>query len=900
MRLCASIRFFFAAFLIMKVAAFSFGQSVEDVVISRSASGTSLTNWIQEIESAHAVRFFYRPEWTDSITVSQSFDDTSVIKALTSIIQNTDLTFTTYQNYYIVLLSTAPLATRRSSTDSDNRRIVIGDSALADGQTQATVSGYVRDGGSGQGIAGATLFSRETGQGTSTNANGYYTLSVSTGSYDWEITSLGYETEERKVRVTSNGSFSVDLFEETSRLEEITITERAEDDNVSGAQMSATRMDIRRVQKMPAFLGEVDIINAIEMLPGVSVAGEGASGFNVRGGDVGQNLILLDGIPIYNPSHLFGFFSAFNADLLNDATLYKGGIPARYGGRIASVLDITMKEGNLRKLKVSGGIGVIASRLSAEIPLVKEKSSLTIGGRASYSDWILNQVQDVTLRQSEASFYDANAKWTYRLNESHNIGLTGYFSNDNFGLADNATYQYQNIGGAFQWDYLISQKWLSALKITQSRYRYQIGDVQDSVSASQINAEFDQTGGQWNLNFFPNEDHEMSGGIEVVRYQFSPGDLQPSGDFSLVAPQELATEQAWEFSGYLSDVYQLNPFLTLTAGVRYNYYRYVGPRELFNYAENRPRRIGSTTGTSSFSEGETIVTYQGWEPRAALRIGLNARSSIKVSYNRLRQNTHLISNTASITPTDIWKLSDPYVPPQIGDQYAVGFFRNVFNNAIETSVEVYYKDILNLVEYRDGATLLMNNQLEADLLSGTGRAYGAELMISKNIGRLTGWLAYTYSRTLRKVDSSFPEERVNRGEWYPSYFDKPHDLTMVGNYQFTRRVRLGFNFTFSTGRPITLPESTYRIRNFDIANYSDRNQYRIPPYHRLDLSLSVDGNLKKNKKWDSSWTFAIYNLYGRNNPYSVFFQSTGSGRFSAFRLAILGRPFPSITYNFKF
>ncbi|MEM6843885.1 MAG: TonB-dependent receptor [Bacteroidota bacterium] len=884
----------------MKATIFSFGQSMEDVVISRSASSISLTNWIQEIESAYAVRFFYRPAWTDSIVVTQSFTSIPLTEALTTIVKNTDLTFTTYQDYYIVLPSTSPSVINRANANpDDSRRIVIGDS-LQSGQTEATVSGYIRDGGTGQGIAGATLFSQETGQGTSTNANGYFTFSSPTGDYEWEINSLGYETEERKVRVTSDGLFSVDLFEETARLEEITITERAQDNNVSGAQMSATRMDIQRVQKMPAFLGEVDLINAIEMLPGVSVAGEGAAGFNVRGGDVGQNLILLDGIPIYNPSHLFGFFSAFNADLLQDATLYKGGIPARYGGRIASVLDISVKEGNLRKLKVSGGIGVVASRLSAEIPIVKEKSSLIIGGRASYSDWILNRLQDITLRQSEASFYDANAKWTYRLNESHKIGLTGYFSNDNFNLAQDATFQYQNAGGSFNWDYLISERWLSALRVTQSRYSYQIGDLQDSISASQIDAEFEQSGGQWSLNFFPNEEHEIGAGLEVSRYQFSPGDLRPSGDFSLITPRQLQAEQAWEFSGYLSDVYQINPFLTLTAGIRYNYYRYVGPREVFNYAEGRPRSPGSVTGTTNYTEGETIVTYQGWEPRAALRIGLNTQSSIKVSYNRLRQNTHLISNTASITPTDIWKLSDPYLPPQIGDQYAIGFFRNVFNNSIETSVEFYYKDILNLVEYRDGATLLMNEQLEADLLSGTGQAYGAELLISKNIGRLTGWLAYTYSRTLRKVDSEFAQERVNQGEWYPSYFDKPHDLTIVGNYQFTRRVRLGFNFTFSSGRPITLPESTYRIGQFDIADYSDRNEYRIPPYHRLDLSFSVDGNLKKNKKWDSSWTFAVYNFYGRNNPYSIFFQSNQTGRLSAFRLAILGRPFPSITYNFKF
>nr|WKN40335.1 TonB-dependent receptor [Tunicatimonas sp. TK19036] len=900
MRSTANQRPFLILLLVLRASLFASAQSVEEVQLTHLDAANSLTEWIKEVEATHAVRFFYRPEWTDFITVTQSFSEISLTDALSRVIEGTDLSFEVYQSYYIVLLSSSPLRASRSAADGANSRIIIGDSLLAEGQTEATVSGYIRDGSTGQGIAGATLFSQEASLGTSTNVNGYYSFSVPVGNYRWQITSLGYEAERRDVRVVSNGTFSVDLFEETSRLEEITITERAEDNNVAGAQMSATRMDIQRVQKMPAFLGEVDLINAIEMLPGVSVAGEGSAGFNVRGGDVGQNLILLDGIPIYNPSHLFGFFSAFNADLLRDATLYKGGIPARYGGRIASVLDISLKEGNLRKMQVSGGIGVVASRLSMEIPIVEEKSSLIIGGRASYSDWILNQVKDITLRKSKASFYDANAKWTYRLNEAHKVGVTGYFSNDNFSLSDEATYAYQNTGGAFQWDYLISQKWLSALKFTHSRYAYQVGDLQDSVQASQIETQFDQSGGKWSLNFFPNDQHEFGGGLEVARYGFSPGTLSPEGELSLVAPRQLDTEQAWEFSGYLSDEFTINPRLTLTAGLRYNYYKYVGPREVVNYGSGVPRSRSSVTGVTSYEEGENIVTYQGWEPRAALRIGLNTRNSIKLSYNRLRQNTHLISNTASITPTDIWKLSDPYLPPQIGDQYAAGFFHNALNNTIETSVEVYYKDILNLVEYKDGATLLMNNRLEADLLSGTGRAYGVELFVAKNIGRLTGWLAYTYARTLRQVESEFTEEQVNQGNWYPSYYDKPHDFTLVGNYQFTRRVRMGVNFTFSSGRPITLPEGTYRVGGIDIANYSDRNQYRIPTYHRLDISFSVDGNLKKNKKWDSSWTFAIYNFYGRNNPYSIFFQSNQSARFSAYRLSILGRPFPSITYNFKF
>ncbi len=353
-------------------------------------------------------------------------------------------------------------------------------------------------------------------------------------------------------------------------------------------------------------------------------------------------------------------------------------------------------------------------------------------------------------------------------------------------------------------------------------------------------------------------------------------------------------------SVYLNDEFTITPDLTLNLGLRYNHYSAVGPKDVAIYQEGAPISPGAVVDSISFGSGETIAQYQGFEPRVALRIGLDARSSVKLSYNRMRQNMHLISNTTSITPTDIWKLSDKYVRPQIGDQYAIGYFRNAIGNAIESSVEVYYKDINNLVEYKDGAEILMNDQLETDLLSGVGKAYGAEFFLAKNLGRLTGWLSYTYSRTLRKVEGQYTDERINLGEWYPSNFDKPHDFTVVGNYQFTRRIRMGFNFTYSTGRPVSLPEGTYRVGNQDIAHFSSRNQYRVADYHRLDISISLDGSLKKKKKWDSSWTFAIYNVYGRNNPYSVFFRNDAGGTLNAYQLSILGRPFPSITYNFKF
>jgi hypothetical protein len=888
-------------YLLMTFNFSAFGQSAEDILISGTYQNHYLTDFIIEVESDHAVRFFYRPAWINGRRFSANFQNETLTQALEKVLQDTELTFQLYQEHYIVLLQENPAAVSRTGLGVDeDALIIIGDSLNKQETNTATVSGYVREGATGQGIVGATVYAENADQGTSSNLNGYFSFILPVGRNQLTINSLGFEDETRNVRIVSDGSLSVDMFEETARLEEITITEQAEDYNISSSQMSATRMDIQKVKKMPAFLGEVDLINSIELLPGVSVAGEGAAGFNVRGGDVGQNLILLDGIPIFNPSHLFGFFSAFNADLLKDATLYKGGIPARYGGRIASVLDVSLREGNLREFKGSGGIGVIASRLSLEVPLVKEKSTLMIGGRASYSDWILNRVDDLSIRNSDVSFYDANLKWTYRLNESHRIGLTGYLSNDDFTFAENTAYGYGNAGAAFNWDFLINQDWLSTVSLTHSRFNYRVGDLQDSARATTLAAGFAISEIRWNLTRYWGDRHQVDVGAHVSRYDFEPGRLEPVGPFSLVTPIELDREQAWDVSVYASDAFDISERVSLTLGLRYNHYRAIGPGGEAVYEDGLPRSSGTIVDSLRYGRGETFATYQGFEPRAALRLGLNSRSSLKLSYNRLRQNMHLISNTTAITPTDIWKLSDRHVLPQIGDQYALGYFRNSFGNSIETSVEVYYKDIQNLVEYKDGAEILANQQLETDLLNGTGRAYGAEFYLAKNMGKLTGWLSYTYSRTLRRVEGVFPEEQVNQGEWYPSNFDKPHDFTVVGNLQLTRRVRIGFNFTYNTGRPVTLPVGSYRVGDQVIANFSKRNQYRIPDYHRLDISFSVDGNLKKKKKWDSSWTFAVYNLYGRNNPYSVFFVNDRGGSLSAYQLSILGRPFPSVTYNFKF
>ena len=876
-------------------------QSILDIKVTGNYQNTPIPAFFQEIEQQHPVRFFYIPSWIDSLTIHGQFNNEPFTQVLSQVLISTGLTYEMYHNHYVVLLKTGLPDNIEQYDDRGIRErfIVIGDSIGMKTGEDATLTGYVRDAANGEGFVGATVYVEELERGISTNLNGYYSLKIPSGAYHLQINYVGYEGEQRNIRMLSDGSLSVDLFENTARLEEITIFEKEEDFNITGAQMSVTRLDIQKVKKMPAFLGEVDIINSIEMLPGVSVAGEGAAGFNVRGGDVGQNLVLLDGIPVFNPSHLFGFFSAFNSDMLHDATLYKGGIPAQYGGRIASVLDVSMKDGNLRDFSGSGGIGVVASRLNLEIPLVKDKSSLLIGGRASYSDWILNRVRDLTIRNSEASFYDMNAKFGYRFNDKHKITLSSYLSHDHFLFNDEVDYSYGNSGASFAWDFLITQPLVSSFQATYAKYDYEVMSGEDSTKTAHLASGFEIYGGQWNLSFFPGEQHQLNGGVSVNWYAFQPGRQEPSGAYSLLLPKKLEDEQALETAVYLNEEYQISPKITLNLGLRYSWYANMGPGKVPVYEENQPLSPSTLVDSAFYDNGEQIATYQGFEPRVSLKVGLTPSSSIKASYNRLRQYIHLISNTAAVTPTDIWKLSDPYLQPQIGDQWALGYYKNFLINTIETSLEVFYKDIQNLPEYKNGATLLMNEYLETDLVNARGQAYGVEMFVAKNIGRLTGWLAYTYSRSLRKTESAYREERINQGEYFPSNFDKPHDFTLIANYQFTRRVRLGVNFIYSTGRPTSYPAGSYRLGTIDLPHFSERNQFRIPDYHRLDVSFSIDGNLKKNKKWDSSWTFSIYNLYGRKNPYSVYFVNEGRG-LQGYKLSVLGRPFPSITYNFKF
>jgi hypothetical protein len=646
-------------------------------------------------------------------------------------------------------------------------------------------------------------------------------------------------------------------------------------------------------------MGEADIFKAALLLPGVQTVGEGASGFNVRGGSTDQNLIIMNGAPVFNTSHLFGFFSAFNPDVIKEFKLYKSGIGAEYGGRISSVFDITTRIGNRKNLSGAGGISPVTGRLVLEGPIIREKASFILAARSTYSDWILKQIRDPAIRNSAASFYDLNGKIGLDMNENNNLEISAYYSKDYFRLNSDSAYRYDNTNVVLAWNHIFSEKLTADFSGNYSSYHYHITSESDGLQAFNMTYGIGYSELKGSFSYFPAYSHRIKFGASLIRYHLDPGSLGPLNEKSIVAPVDMEDERAIESAIYLSDAYNLSPDLSLYGGIRISCYNFLGPKTVFDYYEGVPVDPTSLYDTTSYTRGAFIRTYGGPEFRLSARYKLSGSSSVKISYNRMRQYLNMLSNTTAVSPTDTWKLCDRNIRPQVGDQYAIGLYKDFRSQRVETSIELYYKSIKDIIEYKGGARLIMNAAIEQDLINGRGRAYGAELMVKRTAGKLNGWISYTYARTLIKVDSEFPVERINNGAWFPANHDKPHDITMAGNYRFSRRFSISTNVTYSTGRPITYPVAKYRVRNKTVLHYTSRNEYRIPDYFRWDLSANVEGNLRSKKLAHSSWSFSVYNVTGRDNVYSVYFVSS-ERNVSGYRLSIFSRPVFTITYNFKF
>ena len=770
-------------------------------------------------------------------------------------------------------------------------------------QEKFTISGYISDKENNEKLIGVNVIFSKLKIGTITNEYGFYSITIPKGVNEITITYLGFNPLQQEIKIETDFTQNFKLTSATELLDEVIVEQDLEKLNIRSPQMSVNKLAINTIKNMPAALGEVDIIKSITLLPGVTSAGEGASGFNVRGGAADQNLILLDEAIIFNSSHLFGFFSVFNPDAIKDISLYKGGIPANYGGRVASVLNIYQKDGNSNSVKGRGGIGLISSRLLIEGPIKKEKGSFLIGGRSSYAHLFLPLIESID--NNIAYFYDLNTKLSYTINENNNIYLSGYFGRDVFKISNLFDVSYGNSVANFRWNHLFTKKLFSNLSLIYSNYDYTL----DFGLAN-----FDWNLGINNFNFkydfkhYINDRVKFEYGLNSIYYKFDPGLIKPTNGTTGIQVNKLTDKFAFENSLYGSLSFQLNSRVNVQVGSRFSNFLRLG-QELNVYQNNSPLNYdenlkiyesANPTGTFTYKKGEVIKPFYNLEPRLATSYQLDSNSSIKISYNRMAQYLHLISNTNSPTPIDVWAPSGTFLKPQLLDQIALGFFKTFKNNRYDFEIEGFYKKIKNRLDYIDGAQLIANNAIEQVLLNGEARSQGIEVLFRKNVGKLTGWVAYTLSSSEQRTAGRTPKEvGINNGNWYFTPYDKTHDLSITTNYKLNKKWDLNTNFIFQTGQPITYPNAQYQFSGFSIPNYSPRNSSRLPAYHRFDLS-AVYSPQKAKKSINGQWVFGIYNLYNRKNAASISFQKNNdTGLNEATRLSIFGI-IPSITYNFKF
>jgi hypothetical protein len=747
-------------------------------------------------------------------------------------------------------------------------------------QENYTISGKVTDASTGEDIVGAAVaFWGTESSAVMTNTYGFYSITLPEGSYSVEISSFNFNTITDTIVLNRHADMDYKLEFMNEEIEEVVVTSERKDKNITSTEMSVETLDIKKINTVPVLFGEKDILKTIQLLPGISTVSEGSSGFSVRGGSTDQNLILLDEAPVYSASHLLGFFSVFNSDALKDASVYKGGIPANYGGRASSVLDIIMKDGNNQNFAVSGGIGLISSRLTVEGPIVKDKSSFIISGRRSYADLVakgFNLIDD----DIDLYFYDLNAKFNYKLNDKNRIFISGYFGKDDFGFEETGL-DWGNTTGTFRWNHLVSNKMFSNTTFIYSNYDYSfnLGDIATMSSG------IEDWGVKQDFTWYLNPRNTMDFGLSSTYHTFNPGELDftDNDDLETILDQKNALESAV----YFSNDQKLHDKFSFKYGIRLSMFNQIGEGTEYTY-DDENNAIDST----EYEKGEFMQSYFEYEPRISMSYRLNKTSSVKASYNRMAQYLHLLSNSTSGQPTDTWVPSSNNIKPLIVSQVALGYFRNFDDNNYEFSVEAYYKDMQNVTDYEDGSNLLFNEDVEASIISGKGRSYGAEFYLKKSYGKFTGWVSYTLAKTEKLIDG------VNNNEWYETKYDKTHDLSIVASYQFTKRINLSANFVYYTGNAVTFPSGTYYYDGTTWPYYTERNGYRMPDYHRLDLNFQIKG--KERERFESSWDFSIYNVYHRYNAYTISFQeSEAAGMNEAVKLSLFGIV-PSITYNFKF
>ncbi len=768
-------------------------------------------------------------------------------------------------------------------------------SQLSFAQT-ATLSGHIKDKKNGEALIGATCYFPDIRKGITSNEYGYYSITVPAGTYKISFSYIGYETQNITLDLIKNQVFNILLADENKELDAVTVVGTRKDRNIESTEMSMEKLPVKLVKKLPSFMGEVDVLKTITLLPGIQSGGEGSSGLYVRGGGPDENLLLLDEAPVYNASHLMGFFSVFNSDAIKDIQVYKGGIPAEYGGKASSVIDIRMKDGNSQQLSGQAGIGNISSRLTLEGPIIKDKWSFIVSGRRTYADVVGRMIGIDELKDNQLYFYDLNLKTNIEFSHKDRVYISAYTGDDYFKLGESLYMRWGNITGTARWNHIFNGKLFSNTSLIYSKYDYSLGVPGNSADQFDWNSRIEDFNFKQDFSWFLNTNNKIDFGLNIIKHHFEPGNIE-TNESSFFEPLKLTNYNAISSAAYISNEQKFGSLLTIKYGLRLSVFQQIGIGKVREYENPETPKSDEIVSETSYKTGDKIGSpFINFEPRISAKFSTGETSSVKTSYNRMAQNLHLISNTNSPTPLDIWLPSNKYIKPLIVNQVAAGYFRNFSNNTYETSLEFYYKDMQNVLDYKDGAELFLNEDLETELLTGTGYAYGMEIMIKKQEGQFTGWVSYTLAKSMREIPG------INNGDPYPSTYDRTHDFSLVTNYDINKRISLSASWVFSTGNPVTYPVAKYNVQGNTLFYYSDRNSNRIPDYHRLDLSFNY--NFKKNeyRKVKQSLNVSLYNVYGRRNAYSIYFRPNEDNPaiIEATRLSILGTMIPSITYNINF
>ncbi|MGQ7871309.1 TonB-dependent receptor [Sunxiuqinia sp. sy24] len=900
-------------------------QNRDEIRISASFKNRPFPDVVEQLEKEYDLQFYFKEQWVEGLFVNLEIRELSIPEMMDKLLQGREQGYAFEPPNTIFLLPGKAMIwplpeydLEWQSVDSEGvvdqertsmgekyllgrqadmiETIVVGSRDKAVNGRSVVINGRLTDAESGEPLIGATMHVPALQKGVATGTDGALIIRLKPGLYQTAFQCMGMKEVKANLDVRSGGFFSLTMKQQVQAIQEVVV----EGDEVTkrGAKVGMESVSVKTMKELPTLMGEKDVLKVAQLLPGVVSVGEGSAGVNVRGGNADQNLFYINNIPIYNSSHLFGFFSAINSGIIENFSIYKGQVPSEYGGRLASIFQVETRKGNKKKFFTQGGVSPISANAEIEMPLVEDKVSLMLSARSSYSDWILKRLDDPDLRNSKASFYDFAGAVDFVLNEKNQLSLFAYNSNDDFNLNGYTEYGYGNQGASVNYLHRFSPALKSNVFLVASNYNFSTADTRLSSESYQHDYELDHYEMKVKFGWIPNEVHTLNAGASAILYQLNRGAVEPFGDESLKSPVMLGKENGLETAFFIDDNIALGARLNLYAGFRFNMFTAFGPKTVREYLPGTALNDINVSGSKTYGSGEQMVTYQNPELRAGLDFQIRQNNSIKLSVTQMTQYLFMLSNTISIAPNDQWKMVDNHIKPPKSIQYSAGYYHAIPKLGLSATAEFYYKMGKNLVEYKDGADFLASSYVETTILQGKQETYGAEFMLSRDVGRFNGWASYTYSRSLITVNGENDFEDINQGKTYPSNFDKPHVFNLVTNYKPFRRLSFSFNMVYNTGRPITMPEGVYYVDDQPFVDYSDRNAYRIPDYWRMDASIKLEGNLKSKKPMHSYWMLSVYNLTGRSNVNSIFFQSE-DGHLKGYQYAVIGVPIVTLSWNWK-